>query len=447
MTVENKVVIEKPVEINNDLEKIDQSKLNALKEMLKAKAEEKLPPVIVEKKRKALNFGVVGSGQAGSRVAEQFYNLGYPTVAFNTASQDLENIALPEANKFLLEFTIGGAAKDLGIGYDAAETHKNEIANLIFDKLNDSDVLIFASSLGGGSGAGSTDVMLNVLNSTGKPVIVVAILPMSSDDAQTKQNSLETLAKVAQRVQAKEVSNLIVVDNTKLETIYSRVSHLDFFKVCNKAIVDLLDKCNHLSTQSSPEKAIDDMEFAKILTNGEGLSVYGEVSVPDWQEDETAIARAIVNNFDNGLLASGFDIAQARYGGVFLVANEEVWKQISRVSVDYAMALIREKASGHETILHGSYVDNEVKDNSVHIYSIFSGLGLPASRIDQLKKDVNDDAERAKVRVVQRDLNLTLDTGKDKTVSKADEVRKKLELNNSKFTKNFTLGAKKDLRK
>ena len=35
------------------------------------------------KKDRSIVFGIVGSGQAGSRIAEAFYNAGYDAVAIN----------------------------------------------------------------------------------------------------------------------------------------------------------------------------------------------------------------------------------------------------------------------------------------------------------------------------------------------------------------------------
>ncbi len=132
------------------------AKKNETKENIKAALDkvegEKMPIVIVEKKRRSLNIGIVGSGQAGSRVAECFHDLGYSAVAINTASQDLEYIKLPEDNKLLLAHTLGGAAKDQSVGRDAADANRDEIAQLVSDKLNDAQVYLLTFSLGGGSG-------------------------------------------------------------------------------------------------------------------------------------------------------------------------------------------------------------------------------------------------------------------------------------------------------
>jgi len=454
MTVKTKTISDKPEEIQDDIsdepvpasddEGVDLEKLEKLKaQMAEKKKGEKMPPRIVDKKRKSLNLGIIGTGQAGNRLAESFFKLGYNAIAFNTAPQDLEGIDLPEDKKYLLQYGIGGAAKDVQIGHEAAEAHRDGINALIQKELEDTQVFVLCFSLGGGSGAGSFNTIVDILSETGKPIVVITVLPMSTDDALTKNNSLQTLSKLTQVAKERRVSNIIVIDNAKLEAIYSEVSHMDFFKVGNQAIVEPLDAFNHLSSVASLDKSLDPMEWAKTLTDGEGFCVYGEMTVENYEE-ETAIAEAVLNNLDKGLLASGFDLGQAKYAGALVVANDKVWRKIHHGSVNYAMSLIKETCSSAEGVYRGTY-EVEMDRDVVKVYSIFSGLGLPDSRVQQLKKEAEAEIAKAKQQSKVRTTKLTLDTGTDQVVSKADEVRAKIAKRSSTFGKNFAGG--KDFRK
>ena len=91
---------------------------------------------IVSKKEKSLVLGVIGSGQAGSRLAEAFHKEGYDAVVINTAMQDLKYIDVPDSNKLLLEYGLGGAAKEIEIGRAAAEAHRGEILQLVNENAN-----------------------------------------------------------------------------------------------------------------------------------------------------------------------------------------------------------------------------------------------------------------------------------------------------------------------
>jgi len=70
-----------------------------------------------------------------------------------------------------------------------------------------------------------------VLASTGKPLVAIVVLPLSSDDAQAKHNALEALGEFAKFAQSKKVSCIITVDNAKIETIYKDVSQLNFYEI------------------------------------------------------------------------------------------------------------------------------------------------------------------------------------------------------------------------
>ena len=409
---------------------VDANKLAALKAKSQAKQQDQKMK-IVGKKERSLKFGVIGSGQGGSRLAETFYNLSYPAVCVNTAMQDLKFCNVPDSNKLLLEYTLGGASKDMDLGRAAAEANIDAIRELVSEKLSDSQVFIFCTSLGGGSGAGSAEPIISMLNDLGKPVIVIAALPMSNEDAQTKLNSLETLSRLSKLAQTKQIANLIVVDNAKIETIYSNTSQMNFYSVANKAIVEPLDVFNTLSAMPSAVKSLDPMELTKILLDSEGLTIYAEMAVEDYTND-VSVAEAVLN-LNGNLLASGFDLKQSKYVGVIFSAPESVWAKIPASSTNYAMAMVNDQCGSPQGVFKGLYTVDSNED-VVKVYSIFSGLGLPAQRVEQLKEETKELTNVAKVKNEARNLNLNLDTGKG-TVTEAEKVRQKIAAKSSTFGK------------
>lgn len=426
-TTENKI---------NEQASVDEDKLAKLRAKLAAKTKEMemtSTHSTLAKREKSINFGIVGSGQAGSRIAETFYKLGYDAVAINTAQQDLKFIDIPESNKLLLEHGLGGAAKDMEIGKQAAEKYRAQITELINTQLADAQILVLGLSLGGGSGAGSCDTMVDILNATGKPLCVITVLPMDSEGAQTKNNALQTLSKLSRYAQAKKISNLIVVDNAKIEAVYHNVSQVDFFNVANKAIVEPIDVFNTVSSMPSSVKPLDPMEFGKLLIDGEGLSVYGTIKVTNYQQED-AIAEAVIENLNGNLLAGGFDLKQSKYVGVVVAANANVWKNITAASVNYALHLVEDQCGHPNETFKGIYVIDTPED-CVTIYSMFSGLGLPASRVEQLKKETAQLATAVKTKDDQRNLTLNLDTGTDQAVSKVQEIKNRIASKNSAFSK------------
>ena len=328
--LENKEASKKPSTSN-------EAKVEIASSLIKKEKMDSTETKIIDKKAVSYKFGIIGCGHAGSRLAEVFYGLGYQAIALNTATQDLAYINIPEENKLFMDIGIQGAAKDLTRGEEAAEAYREKIQGLIYDKLGASQILIVCSSTAGGSGAGSLSTIIEMLQAIGKPIIILAVLPMVSEDAQAKSNALETVSKLGKFVKEGKAHNLILVDNARIEAIHCGVGQMEFYKVANKSVVEPLHTMNLYSTRPSDVKPIDSAEFATLLLNGEGLSIYGQMTVTDYEED-VAISAAVMNGLQENLLASGFDLKQAKMIGIFMIANKSVWSKIPAGQVDFAMA-------------------------------------------------------------------------------------------------------------
>ncbi len=244
--------------------------------------------------------------------------------------------------------------------------------------------------------------------------------------------------------QSKQIANLIVIDNSKIEAIFADVSQMDFFKVANDHVAAQFDAFNKYSSQPSKVKSLDPQEWATLCC-ANGLSSFGEITVSS-PENPTAIAEAIIESLSGSMLASNFDLKQASHVGVLFVGNEKVMRSIPSANINYAMSLIRETSPSATGIFRGIYEDSSMTDtDGVKIYSMFSGLGLPEARINQLKKEAKEELEKTKGREQNRSLSLQLDTGTEETVSQADRVREMIKKTNSSFNKNFV--GIKDFRK
>lgn len=430
-------------------EELDAKRLADLKARMAAKqngqsGKEDMPPRIVAKKTRSIRLGVIGSGQAGSRLAASFANLSYDAICVNTASQDLEHIKLPESNKLLLEYGLGGASKELTIGEASANEHRDAINQLVHEKLGDAQVLIFCCSLGGGSGAGSAPVILDLLSQTEKPIVCLCVLPMSTDDPQTKSNAITTLAKLTELVRTQKLHNLVVVDNSKAEVMFADVSQLNFFDVLNKAIVEPIDAFNNLSSMPSSVKSLDPQEFAKLFVDSGGLTVYGHIDCVNF-EDETGLAECVINDLADNMLASGFDLKKSKYVGALFVANKSVWSKIPASSTNYALSMINDLCGNPLGVFRGIYESENVPDNVVKVYSMFAGLGLPESRVSQLKEEAKEKMAKAEAKNEERNLSLKIDVG-EPTVSAADQIKQKIAAKKSAFGK-LTQNAVIDRRK
>ncbi len=387
-------------------------------------------PAKVER-RVSLKFGVVGSGQAGGKIAKVFHDLGYDVCALNTAKQDLELLEIPESKKFFMNYSLGGTGKDLEVARAAVEDNAPHVHTFIEEHLSKSDVLVFCASAGGGTGAGSSGTIVRMLATFNKPVIVILVLPGSTDDSQSKYNSIQVLAELAELSSKEVINSLILVDNAKIELAHSALGPAQFWKVANNAIVEPLHMFNALSSQPSNLESLDSMDLAKSLVDSGNCTLFGSnrISRDEYEADDLALVSAISDNLESGLLANGFDLKEAQSVGILVTASPEVLERIPTQSISFIFKFLADEYSSAK-IFKGIYSIPSDSDD-IQIYFIFSGMGLPKDRIDSLKKEAERHLSNLsdKKKISADKMSVGLD--KDRTSTAADKMMDKLRKNKS----------------
>ena len=402
---------------------LDDSKIEGLKKKMEAKKMNKLD--------QSIKIAVIGVGQGGSRLAETFHKKGYSSCVINTSKQDLEFISVDEDRKLLLEGSLGGTGKDLDLGREIFEDSVGQIEEFIHPTLDGHDMAYLTVSGGGGTGSSSVDTMIDILFSMGLPIGVIYILPKQTDDAKSKSNSIETLSRLASMATENKISNLIVVDNAKIEQIFAGLSQSKFWETSNDAIVDPLVKFNSLTSKASRHTSLDPSDFAKIISCGD-CSIYGVIETTNIEE-ETGLAEAVIESLQENMLAEGFDVSQTRVGGVIICADSQTLDSMPAININYCFHMISEQTKG-ASIFQGVY-DDESCDGKVKIYTWFAGLGLPMKRIDTLKNESKALEEMQREKESGRSDQMSIDLGTDKTTKMTDQINRKIKKKTSSFGK------------
>lgn len=419
-------------------EQTQKQKLDAVlkekKEMReKQKMEEEMTVTLVEQQNRSVNIGVVGVGQCGSKIAEELYERGYSSVVINTAMQDLEHIKIPERYKLFLDYSLGGAAKDLDTGKAAVEQYEDQVFKHVESNTKDCEVLLLTLGGGGGTGSGSAETMVSIMSRLGKPLSVLFVLPMASEDTLAKHNAIQTLAGLAKLAKEDVVNSLIVVDNAKIELMFPGKSMAEFWKVANKSIVEPLHLFNELSANPSEYTSLDPMDFSRLFIGTGDCALYGMIEVDDYLEDE-AIAEAMVTNLEGGLLSGDFDLGQTRSAGVIITGSKEVLSKVPATNIEYGFAMVSKICNEGTRVFRGVY-EVPTEDDTLRIYSFFSGLGVPEERVVELKAEAARHMEALKDKEDNRATSMNIDVGKTKTTSAADERYKRIKNKNSAMGK------------
>ena len=222
------------------------------------------------------------------------------------------------------------------------------------------------------------------------------------------------------------INGLIIIDNSRIEELYSNISLGGFFKVANFDIANIFNTFNTLSSLPTQYIAIDPMDYAKVMTSG-NCTIYGRVEIPLYLENgqvtmsEDDIAAVLLETLQSGLLAKGFDVSEAHRFGIYVTGKAQYLDQIPAGAFNYAFASLNEELHKAD-LFKGIYADERLGEKLV-IYALISGVGLPRERIEMLKAQAQEDMEemeekelntRSKMEVFQKSTNPELDKYKMK---------------------------------
>ena len=334
--------------------------------------------------KRAINFGIIGLGQGGTRLAKEFEKLDYKVLAINTSEQDLNESDCAER----LLIGSGGAGRDLKIGSEAVNVKRPDIMSAYQRVFTNIDHAIVCAGSSGGTGGGGLINIIDTLADYKVPVGVITTLPLNTEDTRSKRNTLAVLNELVKLNAAKKISPLIIIDNNKIEKKYPGLSTLEFWNKANEDVVKCFDLFNLLSSKSSAYTSLDPMDYRKILMSG-GCMIFGNITVAG-EIAPTTISEAIMTNINSGLLAEGFNLVEATTAGCIIASNAEKLKVLPRAAEENAFGnLMRVLGSG--TLFKGVYALNNIPDYEV--FFMISGLGLPASRIKELIMSTKEESK------------------------------------------------------
>jgi len=355
----------------------------------------------------AVVYGILGAGQAGGRLAESFYNLGYKKVlAVNTAESDLDGLAkLPEGQKVVMKTdTGGGAGKDMNIALAATEQHQQEIYEKMQTLFGKVDRVLVCAGGGGGTGGGSCLRLIETakkylqyigVNDVNKKVGVLLTLPTSGEanSPTVAENAHRIGTKLCELADSGQVSPLIIFDNDKIKKMYPRLTVRQFWPTVNSTVTGLFHMFNVLAAQPSDLTSFDPADYGRVLSAG-GCMIMGMTTLKEYQTG-TDVSKAIRSNLEKGLLCGGFDISSAKAAACIATAPATVLDNTPGLMDSFETGFdTLANITGNATVMRGIY---EVSKDKVVVYTMLTGLARPQKRLDELKKSQQNKVEKVEL--------------------------------------------------
>jgi len=359
----------------------------------------------------AFKFAFIGAGQAGARMVETFYKLGYRRVcAINTNSQDLTAINIPEENKLVMDIGEGGAGKEPEKGKQAVKQYYEDVYDLMkrsFGK--DWERILICIGAGGGTGSGSVETLVDISHDIAEsfkleggpgqpPVVGVLVsMPQSGEGQKVNYNAHNVLTmlfgKVGRdkgKIAGRSISPLIIVDNDRISKLYPGLPVTQFWGVANQSISGLFHLFNNIAATRG-ENAIttfDRSDLAGVLTSG--VITFGATPLIKW-DSATDISYAIRDNLRRNILVAELDLNIASIAACVVIGKSKVLDVIPQENLEHGYEMLSRVMKSNSVVHRGLYkldkeLDSAENQPDLVVYTVLGELGVPESRMDEIAR-------------------------------------------------------------
>ncbi len=289
---------------------------------------------------------VIGVGGGGVNAINRMIDAGLKGVEFVAVNTDAQALLMSDADVKLdigRDLTRGlGAGSDPEIGRNAAETHRDEIEEM----LKGADMAFITAGEGGGTGTGAAPIIAEIARSLGALTIGVVTRPFSFEGRRRAVQADAGVQKLKDKV-----DTLIVIPNDRLLTLSNeKTSVLNAFKMADEVLMQGVAGITTLIT--TPGLINTDFADVRIILSGAGSALMGIGQA----SGENRAVIAAKNAISSPLLEAAIDGAR----GILL--NITGGSGLGLFEMNAAAELIHGVAHPDANIIFGAAIDDEMGD-------------------------------------------------------------------------------------
>lgn len=341
-----------------------------------------------------LNFAVVGSGQAGGKLADVFAR-SVPAVAVNTAPQDLDSLKNIKTD-YRIHTKInesGGAGKDIRLGEIAVQRFENEIMDVFRLAFEGVEYVFVTVGLGGGTGTLGSIQISRILSKMGMKHGFIATLPTVAEGTYEQINAVTGLYMLeeARKKFTKNLRTIILVDNEKLKNYILASQNVSYEKTWDEAnnyiyrsFMDLYEL-----SQTAGESNFDTTDYKKLF-DLPGYMAFGRGVIDQLdQKSDNVLAKEVKNFWSNSIFPGSENVQDAR--GVAVVVNRPAGYDTDGLKINQLFNEVK-SYFGAVHFCSGVYsteskigkLAEKVSKKPVEIFTLLAGMPMPAGRIKEL---------------------------------------------------------------
>jgi cell division protein FtsZ len=289
---------------------------------------------------------VIGVGGGGVNAVNRMIDAGLKGVEFIAVNTDAQALLMSDADVKLdigRELTRGlGAGSDPEVGRQAAESHRDEIEEVI----KGSDMVFITAGKGGGTGTGAAPVIAEIAKGMGALTIGVVTRPFSFEGRRRSVQAETGIQKLKEKV-----DTLIVIPNDRLLTVANeKTSVLNAFKMADEVLLQGVSGITTLIT--TPGLINTDFADVKMIMHNAGSALMG-IGQASGENRAVIAAKAAISS---PLLEAAIDGAR----GILL--NITGPSDLGLFEINGAAEIIHGVAHQDANIIFGTVIDDEMGD-------------------------------------------------------------------------------------
>ncbi len=302
---------------------------------------------------------VIGIGGGGGNAVRHMINQNVEGVDFicaNTDAQALKDISARTVLQLGGHLTKGlGAGANPNVGREAALEDRERIAEI----LQGADMVFLTAGMGGGTGTGAAPVVAEVARELGILTVAVVTRPFPFEGRKRMAIAEEGIKQLKDRV-----DSLITIPNEKLLSVLGKsTSLIDAFKAANDVLLGAVQGIADLIIRPG----MINVDFADVRTvmSEMGMAMMGS-GVASGEHRAREAAEAAIRS----PLLEDVNLSGARG----ILVNITAGMDLTLGEFNEVGNTIEEFASGDATVVVGTVIDPEMKDQ-LKVTVVATGLG------------------------------------------------------------------------
>lgn len=339
-----------------------------------------------------LNVGVVGLGNTGNQiVAKAKEELNIPVLAINSSEKDLSTIPSDVPKRLISDSE--GKSKGAGKNRKLAKTYlRDSIQKLLTDEevknfILDLDVLYVVSSVGGGTGSGTSLIFASIVKQMfDKDLIVVPIGvgPVDSEALSSHVNSLEYLNELYTQLGN---NPYMLYDNNR----YADLPSYQMMDKINSEIVHDINVLRGYYNMATKYDSIDDEDLKRIISIGKRIMVVSLKDIKEKDIDSQTIEDKLIDAIKNSCHVEMQRDKKVSATGIITNMSEEMTHQFNN-HIPKVREFIGDPIHDFNHIYTNP--DRKLPNN---VFLIMSGLSPVNDKIHKINDRIQEIEEHQKI--------------------------------------------------